>query len=80
MNVELGQHCVVYQRRYGTALFTFDHSHALSREQYHISVKCMVKNSHFRLICSHDNNYCERYTRALGAISEFAHKILMSTR
>ena len=61
--------------KYGAARFKLDHSHALSREQYHISVKCMM---HFRLICSHNSKYHERYTRAPRAISAFAREVLMS--
>ena len=57
------------------------HTHyTVSCEQYHISVKCMVRISHFRLICPNDSKYRKYYTQASGAISEFACKILMSTR
>ena len=65
---------------YGTARFKLDHLCALSREQYHIFLECMVRNSCFRLICSHDSKYHECYTLAPGVIPEFAREILTSTR
>ena len=42
------KHCLSVN--YSTARFKLDHSCALSREQYHIYVECVVRNSRLRLI------------------------------
>ena len=68
--------------KYGTARFKLDHSCALylaSNTTLNF-VECMIRNSCFGLICSHDSKYCECYTQATGAISECACEILTNIR